>query len=112
MWSKWIDIGKSIGKYFVNGCLQASLQTRLFALPESIMISKLDSVFLSSSGEFIFEKQGQTAFNIFEKDGFEKAMQWIKGEYKLLRLSPDDFVKLIAMIKIVRNNTTKTTYNK
>ena len=58
-----------------------------------------------------FEKQGNEAFTILEKDGFEKAIDWIKNEYKELRLYPQDFVKLIGMIKTIGNNTTKQSYN-
>ena len=48
-----------------------------------------------------FEKQGNEAFNILEKDGFETAIQWVKNEYKELRLYPQDFVKLLSMIKTI-----------
>ena len=51
-----------------------------------------------------FDKQGETAFNILERDGFEEAIEWVKEEYKKLRLYPHDFVKLIGMLKTIKNN--------
>ena len=48
MRSKWIDIGRPVGKYFVNGRMQASLQTCLLALFESIKISKWNHIFVAN----------------------------------------------------------------
>ena len=59
-----------------------------------------------------FEKQGNQAFNILENKGFEQALQWIRNEYKELRLYPQDFVKLIGMVKTVGNNMPEQSYNK
>ena len=59
-----------------------------------------------------FENQGQQAFSILEREGFEQSISWIKNEYKQLRLSPDDFVKLIGMIKAIGNNIPESSYNK
>ena len=64
MRSKWIDIGRPVGKYFVNGRMQASLQTCLLALFESIKISKWNLIFVANclyspqttAFEFIFGK--------------------------------------------------------
>lgn len=48
-----------------------------------------------------FEKQGTEAMNILESKGLEASISWIKAEYKEQRLSQEDFVKLVQMIKLI-----------
>ena len=46
-----------------------------------------------------FEAQGIHAVNLLESEGLDASITWIKQEYRDLRLSQSDFVRLIKMLK-------------
>ena len=48
-----------------------------------------------------FESQGTCAVNLLESEGLDASITWIKQEYRNLRLSQSDFVRLIKMIRAI-----------
>ncbi len=47
------------------------------------------------------DKQGAEALRILDEDGISASMDWIKTEYKELRLSQKDFVKIVQILKAI-----------
>ena len=48
-----------------------------------------------------FDKQGAEALRILDEDGLTASMDWLKKEYKELRLSQKDFVKIVQILKAI-----------
>lgn len=48
-----------------------------------------------------FDKQGAKALRILDEDGLTASMDWLKTEYKELRLSQKDFVKITQILKAI-----------
>lgn len=46
-----------------------------------------------------FEAQGAHAVNLLESEGLDSSINWIKQEYRDLRISQSDFIRLVKMIK-------------
>jgi hypothetical protein len=56
------------------------------------------------SGQTVdFDAQGNKAIDIVESEGLESAITWLKNEYRNLRLSQPDFVRLVQMIRILES---------
>jgi hypothetical protein len=47
-----------------------------------------------------FNKTGKIAIDILESKGLDKAKEFIRKEYHNLDLSPNDFTRLMAMVKL------------
>ena len=47
-----------------------------------------------------FNKTGKIAIDILESKGLDKAKEFIRNEYHNLDLSPNDFTRLMAMVKL------------
>jgi len=46
-----------------------------------------------------FESQGAYAVSLLDSEGLDASVTWVKQEYRDLRLSQSDFVRLIQMLK-------------
>lgn len=46
-----------------------------------------------------FESQGAYAVSLLDSEGLDASVTWVKQEYRDLRLSQSDFVRLIRMLK-------------
>ena len=67
-----------------------------------VTFGKVHSVKALDGQTVDFDQQGSEAMQIADDNGLSAAIDWLKDEYKKLRLAQQDFVKLVQILKTIK----------